>query len=222
MRSAISRSCTTSRRACGSTSPGASPRIATSSASSSTAPSSSACRARPGRPSRRRSDFAKEINPHTIQVSLAAPYPGTFLYKQARGERLARTRTSELVTDDGMQIAPLTYPHLQPPEIFESVEDFYKRFYFRAAQDRRDRRRDGAEPRDDEAAPARRRRVLPLPARAPRPAGLIVAIITGSRESGFRHPLRRRLGTLARLTRRAHQDRLEQHRCDKRGEKRRG
>ncbi|MBU2824666.1 radical SAM protein, partial [Acidithiobacillus ferrooxidans] len=25
-------------------------------------------------------DFAKEINPHTIQVSLAAPYPGTFLY----------------------------------------------------------------------------------------------------------------------------------------------
>ncbi len=28
--------------------------------------------------------FAKEINPHTIQVSLAAPYPGTFLYKQAQ------------------------------------------------------------------------------------------------------------------------------------------
>ena len=27
--------------------------------------------------------FAKEINPHTIQVSLAAPYPGTFLYDQA-------------------------------------------------------------------------------------------------------------------------------------------
>src|SRR6266566_1030988 len=25
-------------------------------------------------------DFAKEINPHTIQISLAAPYPGTFLY----------------------------------------------------------------------------------------------------------------------------------------------
>src|SRR6185503_4109223 len=27
--------------------------------------------------------FATEINPHTIQVSLAAPYPGTFLHKQA-------------------------------------------------------------------------------------------------------------------------------------------
>ena len=29
-------------------------------------------------------EFAKEINPHTIQVSLAAPYPGTFLYRQAK------------------------------------------------------------------------------------------------------------------------------------------
>ena len=29
-------------------------------------------------------EFAKAINPHTLQVSLAAPYPGTFLYKQAR------------------------------------------------------------------------------------------------------------------------------------------
>src|ERR1700727_2705850 len=28
--------------------------------------------------------FAKEINPHTIQISLAAPYPGTFLYRQAK------------------------------------------------------------------------------------------------------------------------------------------
>src|SRR5436305_626417 len=27
--------------------------------------------------------FATEINPHTIQVSLAAPYPGTYLYRQA-------------------------------------------------------------------------------------------------------------------------------------------
>ena len=27
--------------------------------------------------------YAMELNPHTIQVSLAAPYPGTFLYNQA-------------------------------------------------------------------------------------------------------------------------------------------
>ncbi len=31
-----------------------------------------------------------------------------------------------------MQLAPLSYPHLNHTEIFHSVEDFYKRFYFRA------------------------------------------------------------------------------------------
>ncbi len=31
-----------------------------------------------------------------------------------------------------MQIAPLHYPHLSHSEIFHSVEDFYRRFYFRA------------------------------------------------------------------------------------------
>ena len=52
--------------------------------------------------------FAIEINPHTIQVSLAAPYPGTFLYKQALRERLARRqRTPSCVDDHGVQIAPL-------------------------------------------------------------------------------------------------------------------
>ena len=30
-----------------------------------------------------------------------------------------------------MQIAPLHYPHLSHTEIFESLETFYKRFYFR-------------------------------------------------------------------------------------------
>ena len=36
--------------------------------------------------------FAKEVNPHTLQVSLAAPYPGTALYAQAMAKRLARQR----------------------------------------------------------------------------------------------------------------------------------
>ena len=31
-----------------------------------------------------------------------------------------------------MQIASLSYPHLSHTEIFQSVDDFYKRFYFRA------------------------------------------------------------------------------------------
>jgi len=31
-----------------------------------------------------------------------------------------------------VQIAPLAYPHLSHTEIFDSVEAFYRKFYFRA------------------------------------------------------------------------------------------
>ncbi|MGZ5931015.1 MAG: hopanoid biosynthesis associated radical SAM protein HpnJ [Rhizomicrobium sp.] len=77
--------------------------------------------------------FAKEVNPHTIQVSLAAPYPGTFLYKQAKENGWFADDT-DLLTEDGTQIAPLNYPHLGHTEIFNSVEDFYKKFYFRPSK----------------------------------------------------------------------------------------
>jgi hopanoid biosynthesis associated radical SAM protein HpnJ len=78
--------------------------------------------------------FANEINPHTIQVSLAAPYPGTFLHKQAVENGWFDANHAELVDEHGIQIAPLHYPHLSHEEIFESVELFYKRFYFRAGK----------------------------------------------------------------------------------------
>jgi radical SAM superfamily enzyme YgiQ (UPF0313 family) len=76
-------------------------------------------------------DFAKEIDPHTIQVSLAAPYPGTFLYRQAKENGWLYNEEIDLLTQEGTQIAPLSYPHLSHSEIFDSVEDFYKKFYFR-------------------------------------------------------------------------------------------
>ncbi len=76
--------------------------------------------------------FATEINPHTLQVSLAAPYPGTFLYKQAVENGWLDADHAELIDERGVQIAPLHYPHLSHTEIFDSVETFYKRFYFRA------------------------------------------------------------------------------------------
>jgi hopanoid biosynthesis associated radical SAM protein HpnJ len=77
--------------------------------------------------------FAKEVNPRTLQVSLAAPYPGTFLYNQAK-ENGWFASDVELLTDDGTQIAPLNYPDLGHTEIFESVEDFYKKFYLRPSK----------------------------------------------------------------------------------------
>ena len=76
--------------------------------------------------------FAAEINPHTIQVSLVAPYPGTFLHNQARENGWLVDENGELLTELGTQVASLNYPHLSHTEIFESVDDFYKRFYFRA------------------------------------------------------------------------------------------
>jgi hopanoid biosynthesis associated radical SAM protein HpnJ len=76
--------------------------------------------------------FAKEVNPHTLQVSLAAPYPGTYLYREAVHNGWLDAEHAELVDDHGIQIAPLSYPHLSHTEIFDSVEVFYRRFYLRA------------------------------------------------------------------------------------------
>jgi hopanoid biosynthesis associated radical SAM protein HpnJ len=80
-------------------------------------------------------DFAKEINPHTIQVSLAAPYPGTTLYKQAvENGWLQENEAANLVNEKGVQLAAISYPHLSKDEIFHSMEVFYKRFYFRPSK----------------------------------------------------------------------------------------
>src|SRR5919107_590268 len=76
--------------------------------------------------------FATEINPHTVQVSIAAPYPGTFLHRQALENNWLDREVAELVDERGIQIAPLHYSHLSHHEIFHSVEAFYSRFYFRA------------------------------------------------------------------------------------------
>jgi hopanoid biosynthesis associated radical SAM protein HpnJ len=79
--------------------------------------------------------FAKEINPHTIQVSLAAPYPGTTLYNQAIANGwLRESEADNLVNAHGVQLAALSYPHLPKEEIFRSVERFYRSFYFRPAK----------------------------------------------------------------------------------------
>src|SRR5437764_14863113 len=73
--------------------------------------------------------FAQEIDPHTLQVSLAAPYPGTALYEQAlEGGWL---ESDGLVDGRGAQASVLGYPHLSRTEIFQALETFYRRFYFR-------------------------------------------------------------------------------------------
>jgi hopanoid biosynthesis associated radical SAM protein HpnJ len=77
-------------------------------------------------------EFAMQINPHTIQVSLAAPYPGTQLYREAVANGwLIENEAVNLVNDHGIQLAPISYPHLSAEDIYHGVETFYRRFYFR-------------------------------------------------------------------------------------------
>src|SRR5579875_907993 len=80
--------------------------------------------------------FAREVNPHSIQVSVAAPYPGTELYRQARenGWLPEDEDGAALVGQDGTQLAALSYPGLGHTEILESADALYKRFYFRASK----------------------------------------------------------------------------------------
>lgn len=78
--------------------------------------------------------FAKDINPHSLQVSIAAPYPGTALYRQALENGWLPEEGPDLIDERGVQVAALEYPHLSRTEMYGSVETFYKQFYFRAGK----------------------------------------------------------------------------------------
>ncbi len=73
--------------------------------------------------------FACELDPHTIQVSIAAPYPGTELYEQAKLN--GWFANDILVAESGIQTSTLQYPSLSAAEIEDAVERMYRRFYFR-------------------------------------------------------------------------------------------
>ncbi|GAA6614625.1 hopanoid biosynthesis associated radical SAM protein HpnJ [Scytonema sp. NUACC26] len=73
--------------------------------------------------------FACEMSPHTIQVSIAAPYPGTELYQQAQTN--GWFSDNALVANSGIQMSTLQYPNLSSAEIEDAVEQMYRRFYFR-------------------------------------------------------------------------------------------
>jgi hopanoid biosynthesis associated radical SAM protein HpnJ len=76
--------------------------------------------------------FAQELDVFSLQVSLAAPYPGTELFEMARlNGWLAKKDKTDLVEGDGFQQSALEYPSLTKEEIFESVERFYHRYYLR-------------------------------------------------------------------------------------------
>jgi hopanoid biosynthesis associated radical SAM protein HpnJ len=76
--------------------------------------------------------FAIELDVFSVQVSLAAPYPGTELYDLAKQNGwFARSDKTGMIHEDGIQQSTLEYPGLSKQAIFESLERFYHRFYFR-------------------------------------------------------------------------------------------
>jgi radical SAM superfamily enzyme YgiQ (UPF0313 family) len=77
-------------------------------------------------------NFAKELDVFSLQVSLAAPYPGTELYEQAKlnGWFVKKDKT-DLIESDGLQQSTLEYPGLSKDKIFEEVDRFYRTYYLR-------------------------------------------------------------------------------------------
>jgi hopanoid biosynthesis associated radical SAM protein HpnJ len=73
--------------------------------------------------------FACRLDVDTIQVSLAAPYPGTELYQQAMANKWYEP--AQLVRNDGTQSCALAYPNLSSSDIQAGVKRFYQRFYAR-------------------------------------------------------------------------------------------
>ncbi len=77
-------------------------------------------------------NFAKELDVFSLQVSLAAPYPGTELYEQAKANGwFVKKDKSDLVQASGLQDCTLEYPGISKEEIFESVDRFYRSYYLR-------------------------------------------------------------------------------------------
>jgi hopanoid biosynthesis associated radical SAM protein HpnJ len=72
--------------------------------------------------------FAQELEPETLQVSLASPYPGTALYDWVLEHD--HLTVDSLLDETGYQKCTVSYPEVSAEEIFRSVETFYRRYYF--------------------------------------------------------------------------------------------
>jgi len=76
--------------------------------------------------------FAQELDVFSLQVSLAAPYPGTELYEQAMGNGwLKAPARGDTIRADGFQETTMEYPGLSREEIYEALDRFYRQYYLR-------------------------------------------------------------------------------------------
>src|SRR6058998_1769401 len=73
--------------------------------------------------------FAMELDPETIQVSMSHPYPGTEFDAYLKKHNYA---VDTVMTDEGgHQLPVFQYPGLSRRDIMHAVEQFYDRYYFR-------------------------------------------------------------------------------------------
>jgi hopanoid biosynthesis associated radical SAM protein HpnJ len=75
-------------------------------------------------------EFAKRMDTETIQVSIAAPYPGTELYSYLEKNNLI-TINGTMSDESGHQLPNFSYPGLSHGDLVEWVERFYGEYFFR-------------------------------------------------------------------------------------------
>jgi hopanoid biosynthesis associated radical SAM protein HpnJ len=75
-------------------------------------------------------DFAKRMDSETIQVSIAAPYPGTEFYDYLKNNSLIKIDGS-MHDGTGHQLPNFSYAGLTQGDLVEWVERFYGEYFFR-------------------------------------------------------------------------------------------
>lgn len=74
--------------------------------------------------------FAKELDPETIQVSIAHAFPGTELYEHVTKNGHFR-RDAEMLADTGHQQPHIEYPGLSRAQMMDAVDRFYLEYFLR-------------------------------------------------------------------------------------------
>jgi hopanoid biosynthesis associated radical SAM protein HpnJ len=74
-------------------------------------------------------DFAKRMDPETIQVSLGHAFPGTEFHEYA--QKNALVSIEGMADEGGHQLPNVSYSGLSKGELMNAVERFYDEYYFR-------------------------------------------------------------------------------------------
>ena len=73
--------------------------------------------------------YAKEMDPETLQVSVAHAYPGTEMYEWFRAQGIIMN--TKMSDELGQQLPMANFQHLTGAEMLEWVHKFYDEYYFR-------------------------------------------------------------------------------------------